>query len=92
VDVAGKLVGDGIVEQTAKALQNLEAVLTDVGVPVKSIVKVSVFLTSLDHWKEVRGLLDTFFDGHEPARDIPIITPMSLTGALVGFSAIAVGI
>jgi hypothetical protein len=52
---------------TELCIQNLSAVLTAWGSSVEKVVKVNVFLTTMDHFVEMNGVYEKFFK-HKPAR------------------------
>lgn len=52
---------------TTLCIQNLSAVLTAAGSSLSKVVKVNVFLTSMDNFAEMNAVYETFFT-HKPAR------------------------
>jgi reactive intermediate/imine deaminase len=52
---------------TELCIRNLDAVLAAAGSSVKKVVKVNVFLTSMDNFAEMNGVYEKFFP-HKPAR------------------------
>ena len=84
------MVEETFADEAYKALGNLRVVLQDAGASVKNIVRISVVLTSRDHWPELKTIFADFFGEHQPAREIPVITEMTVPDARVGFSVIAV--
>jgi 2-iminobutanoate/2-iminopropanoate deaminase len=52
---------------TELCITNLSAVLTAAGSSIEKIVKVNVFLTSMDDFAEMNGVYEKFFK-HKPAR------------------------
>jgi len=52
---------------TELCIQNLSAVLKVAGSDLSRVVKVNVFLTSMDSFAEMNGVYEKFFT-HKPAR------------------------
>lgn len=52
---------------TELCIQNLSAVLKAAGSDISKVVKVNVFLTSMDYFVEMNGAYEKFF-AHKPAR------------------------
>jgi 2-iminobutanoate/2-iminopropanoate deaminase len=52
---------------TELCIKNLSAVLTAAGSDISKVVKVNVFLTSMDYFLEMNGVYEKFFV-HKPAR------------------------
>ena len=64
---SGELVDGGAAEQTARCLQNLEAVCRAAGTTLANAVRVGVFCTDLaGDWAEVNAAYERFFEGGEP--------------------------
>ncbi|KAK8043725.1 YjgF-like protein [Apiospora phragmitis] len=55
------LVEGGVKEQTRRALQNLTAVLEAAGSSFDNMVKVNVFLTTMDNFAAMNEAYDEFF-------------------------------
>lgn len=67
----GELVGDDVQTQTHRVFQNLQAVLNSAGTSLKSIVKTTVFLTSMSDFQAMNAVYATYFEGSDvlmPAR------------------------
>jgi 2-iminobutanoate/2-iminopropanoate deaminase len=52
---------------TELCIQNLSAVLKAAGSSIEKVVKVSVFLTTMDNFAEMNSVYEKFFT-HKPAR------------------------
>ena len=52
---------------TELCIQNLSAVLKAAGSDLSRVVKVNVFLTTMDHFAEMNGVYEKFFT-NKPAR------------------------
>ncbi len=85
----GKLEGKTAKEQTQRVLNNIKAILSEIGLTEKNIVKTTVYLTDLSNFKEVNEIYGEFFKDHKPARETVEVKALPL-GALVEISAIAV--
>lgn len=66
--VTGEMVGADVQTQTHRVLQNLQAVLTSAGSSLKSVVKTTVFLTSMGDFQAMNAIYATYFQGIAPAR------------------------
>jgi 2-iminobutanoate/2-iminopropanoate deaminase len=65
----GQLVEGGIKEQTRQVLRNLQAILEAGGSGLDRIVKVTVFLSDWNYFKEMNDAYAEFFGiEHSPAR------------------------
>lgn len=64
----GKLVPGGIEDQTQQAFNNLEAVLKDAGLGMEDVIKVNVYLTSMNNFAGMNAVYQTRFQAPYPAR------------------------
>jgi len=64
----GKVVEDGIVEQTTQVLTNIKNILEDVGSSLDMVVKVTVFLADMNHYPKMNEVYHAFFPRDPPAR------------------------
>lgn len=64
----GELAGPTIEEQTARALENVKAVLEAGGTTLADVVKVTAFLTDLSLFAAYDGVYRTYFPEPRPAR------------------------
>lgn len=87
-DDEGNLIAGGIREQTDRVLDQVEAILSEVGLDLSDVAKTTVYLTDL-------GLLDAFdevyadrIDPPMPARSVAEVSRLPL-GALVQMDAVA---
>lgn len=83
-----KLVGTTIEEQTERALQNLNIVLSGLGLSLQNIIKTTVFLKSMDDFQGMNGVYAKMFGEHRPARSTIAIRKNPLD-ALVEIECIA---
>ncbi|KAI9648361.1 hypothetical protein NHQ30_002994 [Ciborinia camelliae] len=56
-----------IAAMTELCIKNLSAVLTEAGSSIEKVVKVNVFLTTMDNFAEMNGVYEKLF-AHRPAR------------------------
>ncbi len=83
-----QLVGTTIEEQTERVLQNLNIVLSGLGLSLQNIVKTTVFLKSMDDFQGMNGVYARIFEGHTPARSTIAIRQNPLD-ALVEIECVA---
>jgi len=84
----GELVPGGIAAQTRQVLQNLQAVLTAVGLNLDSVVKTTIYLTDLTMFSEMNEVYATYFRPPYPARATVEVRALP-KGAQVEIEAIA---
>lgn len=87
--VAGEIVAVGIVEQTERVMENLQAVLAAAGVSWQDVVKTTVYLQDLSHFPTVNEIYGKWLGDARPARST-VQVPGLPRGALVEIDAIAV--
>jgi 2-iminobutanoate/2-iminopropanoate deaminase len=66
--VSGEVVHGDIVEQTQRVLNNLSAVLCAAGASMRTVVKTTVFLKSMDDFGAMNAVYGEFFGDQPPAR------------------------
>lgn len=64
----GKVIDGGIATQTRQVLQNLQSVLTAVGLSLDAIVKTTIYLTDLGEFGTVNEIYEEYFHPPYPAR------------------------
>ena len=64
----GKIVPGGIEKQAEQSLKNIRAILKTAGASMKHVVKATVFLADLNHYKRVNKIYAKFFSAPYPAR------------------------
>jgi 2-iminobutanoate/2-iminopropanoate deaminase len=84
----GQLVPGGIAEQTARALENLRAVLTTAGSSLSLVVKTTVFLVDMTDFTAMNEAYGRFFGDHRPARSTVAVAALP-RGAQVEIEVIA---
>ncbi len=63
-----KLVDEDIGVQTTRVMENIKALLKACKLDLSSIVKTTVYLTTMDHFTEMNTVYAKYFSEHEPAR------------------------
>ena len=59
-----------IQEETHQVMKNLRNILKEVNLDFKNVVKSSIFLSDMDHFKDVNEVYGSYLEGgHEPARE-----------------------
>jgi 2-iminobutanoate/2-iminopropanoate deaminase len=86
----GRLVEGGIKEQTRQALRNLQAVLQAGGSGLDHVVKVTVFLSDWQYFKEMNEAYAEFFTSDRPPARSTVQGDRWPEGSLVAIEAIAV--
>jgi 2-iminobutanoate/2-iminopropanoate deaminase len=84
----GRLVGDGLVEQTRQALENIHHILDAVGFGIQEVVSVDVFLVDIAQFSTFNGIYEGFFGNHKPARAVVEVSGLP-RGALVEIKCVA---
>jgi 2-iminobutanoate/2-iminopropanoate deaminase len=64
----GNVAGESIEEQTARALENVKAVLEGAGATMADVVKVSAHLSDLALFERYNRVYSTYFPDPKPAR------------------------
>ncbi len=54
--------------QTRQVLENIAAILEAAGCTMRQVVRIDVFLSSLDHFQAMNGVYQTFFSEGFPVR------------------------
>jgi len=87
---SGEMVGGSDVKaQAEQVMRNLKAVLEAGGASFASVVKTTIFLADLGHFKEVNEIYGGYFKDAPPARATVQVAGLP-RGALVEIDAIAV--
>lgn len=62
------LVSEDIRIQTNQSLNNIKGIVETAGFRIKDIVKCTVFLKDMNHFKDMNEVYASFFKTHKPAR------------------------
>ncbi|MBI2464019.1 RidA family protein [Candidatus Peregrinibacteria bacterium] len=84
----GALIGPGIDEQTVQILNNLKNILEAGGSCIGNVLKTTLYLTDLEHFKRVNEIYASFFGDHKPARATVQVSSLP-KGALIEIDCIA---
>lgn len=84
----GELVGNDVQAQTERVLQNVQALLASAGTSLASVVKTTVFLTSMSDFQAMNAVYATYFSGVAPARSTVAVAELPRK-ALVEIECIA---
>lgn len=68
-------------EQAEQCLKNLKGIIREAGASMDDVVKVTIYLTSMDSFKEVNEIYATFFTKNPPAR-----ATVAVVGLPLGFN------
>lgn len=74
-------------DKTAACCENIKAILLEAGSGIERVVKVSIFLDDMAHFKEMNETYGKFFT-HKPARSCVAVKALPL-GAQVEIECIA---
>lgn len=85
---SGELVGDDVQAQTQRVLQNVQALLASAGTSLASVVKTTVFLTSMSDFQAMNAVYASYFTGVAPARSTVAVAELPRK-ALVEIECIA---
>jgi 2-iminobutanoate/2-iminopropanoate deaminase len=79
---------EGIETQTRQTLANIKGIVEAAGFSMRDVVKVSIFLKSMDDFKKVNEVYKTFFPEDPPARTT-VEAKLPAQGMLIEIDAIA---
>ncbi|WP_373696483.1 RidA family protein [Variovorax sp. EBFNA2] len=87
----GEIVGKGDFDRQAEqAFKNLDRVLRAAGTGLGSVVKVTIFLTSMSHFPKIVELRRQWFSAPYPADTIVEVSGLYSPDAMIEIEAIAV--
>jgi 2-iminobutanoate/2-iminopropanoate deaminase len=84
----GKIVEQSVAGQTRQVIENIKAILAAAGLGLEDVVKTTVFLASMDDFREMNEVYGTHFQNEPPARATVEVSALPL-GARVEIEAIA---
>ncbi|WRG00785.1 RidA family protein [Helicobacter pylori] len=85
----GEFKGTDIHSQTTQSMENIKAILKEVGLGMDSVVKTTILLKSLDDFAVVNGIYGSYFTEPYPARATFQVAKLP-KDALVEIEAIAI--
>jgi 2-iminobutanoate/2-iminopropanoate deaminase len=90
VDATLRVVGaDDVVAQTEQVLANLGQLLAAVGLGPRDVLKVTVFLTSIEDRARINPARQAFFGDARPASTLVEVSALAIPGMKVEIEAIA---
>ncbi len=85
---SGAFAGDDVESQTKQAMENLKAILAAAGCTFANVVKTTIYVTDLAHFKTVNTIYGSYFTTEPPARSTIQVAALPL-GGLVEIEMIA---
>ncbi len=85
---SGALVGSSIEDQTEQVLKNIKAVLGNQSLDFSDVIKTTIFLTDLAHFKTVNTIYEKWLGESKPARSTIQVAGLPL-GSIVEIEMIA---
>ncbi|WRP06686.1 RidA family protein [Rossellomorea aquimaris] len=64
----GNMVEGDVAEQTQQVFRNLQAVLSEAGASLETVVKATVFIKDMDDFGTINEVYGEYFSNHKPAR------------------------
>jgi len=64
----GTMVTGGVVEQTARVLENIRGLLESQDLTLANVIKTTVFLADMNHFAAMNEVYAKYFSGTGPAR------------------------
>lgn len=84
----GQVVEADIAAQARRVLDNLRMLLEDVGTDLSTVLKTTVFLQDMEHFKQFNAVYETYFPSEPPARSAVQVARLPLD-VLIEVEAIA---
>lgn len=84
----GVLAGPDVESQARQVMKNIQAVLEAAGTDFAHVVKTTIFLTDMAHFKAVNAIYGEYFPDTPPARSTVAVAALPL-GGLVEIETIA---
>ena len=63
-----QMVPDDVAAQTARVMENIQAVLEAAGASLQTVVRTTVFLTDMNDFNAMNEVYGRYFGDHKPAR------------------------
>jgi 2-iminobutanoate/2-iminopropanoate deaminase len=86
--VSGKLVSSGTADEAKQGIENVRSVLEAAGSSMSKVVKVTIYMTDLDRFKEVNAICADSFTEPFPARTTVGVARLPL-GATIEIDVLA---
>lgn len=80
---------DSFEGQTRAALQNLQAILADAGMGFEDVLKLGIFVTTLEHVADYRRLRDEFFGDLRVASTLLVVAGLARPEWQIEIEAVA---
>jgi len=64
----GEQIRSGIKDQTTQVLENLKGIIEAAGSTLENVVKVTIYISSMDYFKEINEVYASYFKVNPPAR------------------------
>ncbi len=87
--VSGEMVQSDIKAETAKVMENLQAILVDAGMNFTNVVKTTIYCTDLGNFAQINEVYGSYFTSDFPARETVQVVKLPLN-ANVEISVVAV--
>lgn len=87
--LTGELVKGDMYEQTYQVLRNMEAVLSEMGLELRHVVKTTVYVTDLAFFNQFNEIYATVFQDPYPARTTVQVAALPM-GAMVEVEALVI--
>ena len=84
----GSFIEGGIKEQTRQSLNNIKAILAEVGLSMSNVAKTTVFLADMNDFADMNAIYAEFFSEPYPARSAVAVKTLP-KGALVEIEVVA---
>lgn len=76
--VSGAIITENIKAEATLVMNNIKGILEAAGLKMASIVKTTIFLTSMDDFAQVNEVYGSYFTGNYPARETVQVTRLPL--------------
>lgn len=86
---SGEMMQSDIKVETRKVMENVHAILTEVGMDFTNVVKTTIFCVDLGDFAAINEVYGSFFTGNYPARETVQVVKLPLN-ANVEISVVAV--
>ena len=83
----GSMKQDDILIEIKQVLENIRGILEEGGSSLNAIIKLTVFLTDIDYFKDVNNVFNEYFSENPPARSAVEVSALPM-GARVEIEAI----